>query len=70
MKIETTKYLFAHGKAPKGFGMWVFEFTGITKGSGLEFKTQKSFTANFGMASVEAIRAGKEMGAFKVRVLS
>ena len=69
MRVETNAYEGAHGKRPRGFGAWYFEFTGTTE-SGVGFKSQATFTANYGMAAVKAMRHARNLGASTCRVLS
>jgi len=69
MRVETHKFVAAHGKRPEGFGRWAFEMTGRTQTSGVTFKTTWWDTGNFAMSALRALRQARETGATTVRVL-
>jgi hypothetical protein len=65
--INTNQYKAAHGKAPRGFGMWYFEATGS---DGLTYELMACRPMNWSEAKKLAIAEAKEIGATKMTVLS
>ena len=64
MRVETNKYFASHGKNPKGFGGWWFEFLM----GGIDFM-QFEFTGSYTDAKKAAVAKARANGATVVRVL-
>jgi hypothetical protein len=58
--VETNEFVRAHGKEPKGFGLWAFEIAGV----------QHHFTGTFSEAKRKARTAAYAVGATEIKVLS
>jgi len=64
MRIITNTYFNSHGKAPRGFGGWMFQL----ESGGIDFK-QFYFNGSFSDAKKAAVKDARENGATAVRVL-
>lgn len=50
MKLDTTEYFFSHGKEPRGYGNWFFDFKSSNGAA-----TQKNFVGKFSDAKKSAL---------------
>lgn len=57
VKVTTRQYENAHGRKPKGFGLWAFEIVDDSNG---QVATTLWITANYGEAKKEAIQEVRE----------
>ena len=62
MRVNTNRYEAAHGKKPRGFGMWSFEHNA-------GYQKIVFATGNYSEAKKEAIKAAQEKGASEIIVL-
>lgn len=61
METNTTRYEFAHGKKPSGYGMWIFKITG-TDASYSKYTTEQiQATGTFTDAKRAACREFKSL---------
>lgn len=65
MRVDTTEYEWAHGKKPRGPGLWWFY---ARREDGQAF--QRSFNMSFGEARKAAVRWAKRLGAWSVELQS
>jgi hypothetical protein len=59
IRVEKNKYLYTHGKQPRGTGQWVFKIKGV----------EYWFKGSYSVAKVKALKKAKELGAFEVIVM-
>ncbi len=58
--ISTVNYEFSHGKKPRGFGHWYFEFSGTDR--------TRFYQGNYGEAKKNAIAQAKVWGCSEIKV--
>lgn len=63
MNIQTELYQFAHGKKPRGFGLWAFVFQ-LMNGE----KETHFISGTYGKAKKEAVEIARVIGAYRVQV--
>lgn len=66
VRFNTTQYVFNHGKAPRGFGLWMFQI--VVGGSTLT--RSSTGCMSYTHAKFEIAAKAKELGATEVRVLA
>jgi len=70
VRVSTSNFRFAHGKSPRGFGGWYFEFGTSTdylmSGANIERAPSGSFTE----AKVWAVNRAVQLGTTSVEVCS
>jgi len=59
MRIEKNQYIFSHGKAPRGYGMWAFEVA----------DREYFYTGNFAEAKKEAFKEARNQGVSEIVIL-
>jgi hypothetical protein len=62
VRVSTSQYRAAHGREPRGEGLWVFQFAGES--------VTRSFYGSFPEARREATRAAARYGVRSVEVCS
>lgn len=65
MEIHTTEFQFAHGKLPRGTGMWAFAQNSFTPADKVFW-----FTGSYATAKKAAIQHAKEHGWTRIEVRS
>ena len=57
VRVSTRDYEFAHGRTPRGFGHWAFEFGEREAAEAVEF-----WTGTYSEAKAQAVRFAKDNG--------
>lgn len=53
MIVDTQRYRFSHGKAPKGYGLWMFDLRDLNGA------TRFQMTASYGEAKAAAVKEAR-----------
>lgn len=71
MRVETWKYEYAHGKKPRGFGLWWFDIVlNYDSSDRLLSFTTLTFTGSYTEAKRAAVKQAKQLKAREVFVCS